>query len=143
MGLEEDDVQVGLIVAIYYLATSIGAPFFSWLADRYGRKPGLLSCLATASLGNVIMFVAGLGYSKGALIVMYLGRIVMGLGIGGVDSVVPVYSSELSSDDARGKALAQEFQANIFGLNMAFAINLALTVQLGKWSEVAWRVPIM
>ncbi|EME89061.1 uncharacterized protein MYCFIDRAFT_160228 [Pseudocercospora fijiensis CIRAD86] len=143
MGLDEESVQVGLIVAVYYLATSVGAPFFSWFADRYGRKPGLLFCLATASLGNLIMFLAGLGYSQGALIVMYLGRLVMGLGIGGVDSVVPVYSAELSSDDARGKALAQEFQANIFGLNMAFAINLALTVTLGKWNEWAWRVPII
>lgn len=48
------------------------------------------------------MFIAGLGYSQGALAVMYLGRVIMGLGVGGVDSVVPVYSSELSSDDSRG-----------------------------------------
>jgi hypothetical protein len=46
---------------------------------------------------------------------------------GGIDAVVPVYSSELSSDDARGTALAQEFQANILGLNVAFLINLLLT----------------
>jgi MFS family permease len=60
-----------------------------------------------------------------------------------VDSVVPVYSAELSSDDERGKSLAQSFQANIFGLNMAFAINLALTVTLGKSNEWAWRIPII
>jgi hypothetical protein len=54
-----------------------------------------------------------------------------------------VYSSELSSDDARGKALAQEFQWNIFGLNMAFAINLVATVHLGKQNEWAWRIPIL
>ncbi|KAI6898330.1 general substrate transporter, partial [Hortaea werneckii] len=113
------------------------------LADQYGRKPALFACLATASVGNFVMFVSGLGYSKGALAVMYLGRVIMGLGVGGVDSVVPVYSSELSSDGARGKALAQEFQSNIFGLNMAFAINLAVTVSLGKWNQWAWRIPIV
>lgn len=143
MGIEEDDPQVGVIVSVYYLGTAVGAVFFSWLADQYGRKPALFGCLAMASLGNLIMFVSGLGYSKGALAVMYLGRVVMGLGVGGVDSVVPVYSSELSSDGARGKALAQEFQSNIFGLNMAFAINLAVTVTLGKWNEWAWRIPII
>ena len=89
------------------------------------------------------MFVSGLGYSRGALPIMYLGRVIMGLGIGGVDSVVPVYSSELSSDDARGKALAQEFQSNILGLNMAFAVNLAITRALGKSNQWAWRVPII
>lgn len=143
MGIAGDDPQVGVIVAVYYLGCSVGAVFFSWLADRFGRKPSLFGCLATASLGNLIMFIAGLGYSRGALAVMYLGRVIMGLGVGGIDSVVPVYSSELSSDDARGKALAQEFQSNIFGLNMAFAINLAVTVELGKRNEWAWRIPII
>lgn len=52
------------------------------------------------------MFIAGLGYSQGALVVMYIGRVIMGLGVGGVDSVVPVYSSELSSDDSRGEKRA-------------------------------------
>ena len=143
MGIAEDDPQVGVIVSVYYLGCAIGAVFFSWIADQYGRRTGLFTCLATASLGNLVMFVSGLGYSRGALPVMYLGRVIMGLGVGGVDSVVPTYSSELSSDDARGKALAQEFQSNIFGLNMAFGINLGVTVALGKYSEWAWRIPII
>lgn len=57
--------------------------------------------------------------------------------------MVPVYSSELSNDDTRGVALAQEFQANILGLNMAFIVNLIVTHQLGKSSQWAWRTPII
>lgn len=143
MGIEESSPLVGVIVSIYYLGCAIGAVIFSYVADRFGRKPGLFACLATAALGNLIMFIAGLGYSQGALEVMFVGRVVMGIGVGGVDSVVPVYSSELSEDDSRGKALAQEFQSNIFGLNMAFAINLGITVALGKNNQWAWRVPII
>ncbi|KIW09600.1 uncharacterized protein PV09_00469 [Verruconis gallopava] len=56
----------------------------------------------------------------------------MGIGVGGVDALIPIYSSELSNDGQRGKALAQEFQMNILGLNMAFGINLAATRALGK-----------
>ncbi|KAK4634401.1 MFS-type transporter oryC [Fulvia fulva] len=143
MGIAEEDPQVGVIVAVYYLGCSVGAVLFSWLADNYGRKKALFGCLAMASLGNLIMFIAGLNGMPGALAVMYAGRVVMGLGVGGVDSVVPVYSSELSSDDARGKALAQEFQANILGLNIAFGINLAVTRALGKQNQWAWRIPII
>lgn len=143
MSLPPTSPQIGIIVSIYYLGCALGAVAFSHLADRRGRKPALLASLLAASLGNLLMFVAGLGYSRGARAVMYAGRVVMGLGVGGIDSVVPVYSSELSSDGARGKALAQEFQSNIFGLNMAFAINLAATVSLGKSNEWAWRVPIV
>ncbi|PNS20020.1 High-affinity glucose transporter [Sphaceloma murrayae] len=143
MGIASSSPIVGVIVSVYYLGCAVGAVIFSMIADRYGRKAALFGCLATASLGNLMMFVAGLGYDRGALSVMLLGRVVMGLGVGGVDSVVPVYSSELSEDESRGKALAQEFQSNIFGLNMAFAINLGITIGLGKSNQWAWRVPII
>jgi len=91
----------------------------------------------------MITFVAGLGWKTGALGVMFMGRVTMGLGVGGIDSVIPIYSSELAEDDARGKALAQEFQSNIFGLLMAYGINLGVTIALGKWSQWAWRIPII
>ena len=57
--------------------------------------------------------------------------------------MIPVYSSELAEDEARGVALAQEFQSNIFGLTMAFAINLFITIALGKQNQWAWRIPIL
>lgn len=143
MGIAWDSPIVGVVVSIYYLGCAVGAVLFSKIADVWGRKRAIFACLATASLGNAVMFVAGLGGSPGALGTMFLGRVVMGLGVGGIDSVIPIYSSELASDDARGRALAQEFQMNILGLNMAFGINLAVTRALGKWSEWAWRIPIV
>lgn len=136
MKISSDSTLVGVIVAIYYLGCAVGAVLASSYADAYGRKKSIFACLATAALGNILMFVSGLGYENGALAVMMLGRIVMGLGVGGIDAVVPTYSSELSESEARGKALAQEFQMNIFGLNMAFGINLGVTIALGKENEV-------
>lgn len=143
MGIAESSPIVGIIVAVYYLGCALGAVLFSKLSDELGRKKAITLCLATASLGNFVMFISGLGYAKGALAVMLTGRVVMGLGVGGIDSVIPTYSSELSRDEARGKAMAQEFQSNIFGLLMAFGINLAVTEALGKSSQWAWRLPII
>ncbi|KAF2097960.1 MFS monosaccharide transporter-like protein [Rhizodiscina lignyota] len=143
MGIEYNSPIVGVIVSVYYLGCALGAVIFSKVADRWGRKKAIFACLTMASLGNAIMFIAGLRGMKGALAVMILGRVVMGLGVGGIDSVIPIYSAELASDEARGRALAQEFQMNIFGLNMAFAINLLATRALGKRSQWAWRVPII
>ncbi|RAL59027.1 hypothetical protein DID88_009056 [Monilinia fructigena] len=82
-------------------------------------------------------------WKGGALGCMIAGRIIMGLGVGGIDATIPVYSSELSSDGARGRALAQEFQMNIFGLLMAYSINLGVTIGLGKDNQWAWRNPII
>lgn len=139
MGIAEEDPLVGVIVSVYYLGCAIGAVLASLLADKAGRKPSIFACLAVTSLGNLLMFIVGLGFSRGAMTTMFIGRIVMGLGVGGIDSVIPVYSSELNSDGGRGEAMAKEFQSNIFGLNMAFAINLAVTNLLGKDNE--WGLP--
>jgi len=87
------------------------------------------------------MFVSGLSmigtsaWHGGALGCMLAGPVILGLGVGGIDAVVPVYSGELSSDNARGRELAQEFQMNIFGLLMAYSINLGVTNGLGKDSK--------
>jgi MFS family permease len=95
------------------------------------------------------MFVSGLSmdgsssWNGAAIACMLVGRVVMGLGVGGIDAVIPVYSSELSSDGARGRALAQEFQMNIFGLLMAYGINLGVTIGLGNENQWAWRIPII
>ncbi|CAF9920970.1 MAG: hypothetical protein ALECFALPRED_001680 [Alectoria fallacina] len=139
MGIDGEDPLVGVIVSVYYLGCAVGAIFASLLADKGGRKPSIFACLAVTSLGNLFMFIAGLGYTKGAMTIMFLGRIIMGLGVGGIDAVIPVYSSELNSEGGRGEALAKEFQSNIFGLNMAFAINLAVTNGLGKDNQ--WETP--
>ncbi|KIW89651.1 uncharacterized protein Z519_09807 [Cladophialophora bantiana CBS 173.52] len=131
MGIAGNSALVGLVVSVYYLGCALGAVLASRFADGKGRKSGIFVCLATASLGNLLMFGAGMGQmgQKGALVTMIGGRVVMGLGV-----VVPVYSSELQEDDARGTALAQEFQANIFGLNMAYILNVGVTHSLGKWN---------
>ena len=135
MGIGGDDPLVGIIVSVYYLGCAVGGITASLLADKGGRKPSIFACLAVTAIGNLLMFIAGLGFKQGAMSVMLVGRIVMGLGVGGIDSVIPVYSSELNSDGGRGEALAKEFQSNIFGLNMAFAINLGVTSALGKSNQ--------
>ena len=84
MGISEDSSLVGLIVSVYYLGCAVGAVLFSAWADRFGRKSSMFACLATSSVGNLIMFISGLGYKNQALLVMFLGRIIMGLGVGGI-----------------------------------------------------------
>lgn len=132
MGIAEEDPLVGIIVSVYYLGCAVGSVLGSLLADRRGRKLSIFISLLVTVLGNLLMFISGLGFKEGALALMLSGRIIMGLGAGAVDSVIPVYSSELNSAGGRGKALAQEFQSNIFGLVVAFGLNLVMTNTLGK-----------
>jgi hypothetical protein len=67
--------------------------------------------------------------------------------------VIPVYSSELSSDGARGRALAQEFQMNIFdllmvwgaaGLGVSFLLLTligGLTTSYPRFPPLAFEIP--
>ena len=144
MGIDGEDPLVGVIVSVYYLGCAVGSVLASLLADKRGRKPSIFACLAVTAAGNLLMFISGLGFQTGAMTLMFLGRIIMGLGVGGIDSVIPLYSSELNSDGGRGKALAKEFQSNIFGLLMAFGINLGVTNLLGKsnqWGNISVPLP--
>jgi MFS family permease len=138
MQIKKESPIVGIIGSEYYLGCTIGAVIASWLADKKGRRPSIFTCLATTTLGNLLMFVSGISnngsspWNGGALACMLAGRVVMGLGVGGIDAVIPVYSSELSSDGARGRALAQEFQMNIFGLLMDILSISELPLASGK-----------
>ncbi|KAI1146425.1 general substrate transporter [Nemania diffusa] len=149
MAIAGDSPIVGIIVSVYYLGCTIGAVLASYWADKKGRKPSISACLATSIVGNLLMFVAGMSpsgsspWNGAAIAFMIAGRIILGLGVGGIDVTIPVYSAELTGDKSRGRALAQEFQMNIFGLLAAFSLNLGVTIALGKDSQWAWRIPIV
>ncbi|KAI1391878.1 general substrate transporter [Hypoxylon trugodes] len=150
MGIEDTSILLGVIVAIYYIGCTFGAIVASHFADSRGRKWAVVMCLFASIFGNLLMFIPGIypikeddTWKGWSLRLMLIGRFVLGLGVGGIDAVIPVYSSELSKDGARGSALAKEFQANIFGLLLAFALNLFLTIGLGKNNQWAWRIPII
>lgn len=74
--------MVGIIVSVYYLGCAVGAVIASWFSNIYGRRPGIYATLLTASLGNLIMFIAGIRGAPGGLATMLVGRIIMGLGVG-------------------------------------------------------------
>lgn len=97
MQISKESTIVGVIVSVYYIGCAIGAVIASWLADKEGRKPSIFICLATTSLGNLLMFISGLTtdgnsspWSGWAIWCMLAGRVVMGLGVGGIDAVIPV-----------------------------------------------------
>ncbi|KAI1098124.1 general substrate transporter [Jackrogersella minutella] len=150
MAIPADSPLVGVIVSVYYLGCVIGAVAASSLADRKGRKISITACLIMSIIGNILMFIPGIypwdsdsSWSGSSRVFMLAGRVILGIGIGGIDAVIPIYSSELSKDNARGSALAVEFQGNIGGLLLAFVLNLVLTRTLGKDSNWAWRIPII
>jgi MFS family permease len=95
MGISEEDPMVGIIVSVYYLGCAAGAVIGSWFSDLKGRRLAILATLLTSSIGNLIMFFAGLGGMPGAKATMLIGRIVMGMGVGTCTSPSPAVMTRI------------------------------------------------
>jgi MFS family permease len=78
---------------------AIGALFTHWLADRSGR-------IRAIQISAAICAVSGAIQAGSAHIAMFLvGRFVSGLGVGLIVTLVPIYQSEISPAESRGKVV--------------------------------------
>ncbi len=119
----------GFAIASALYGTVIGSLFGGWPTEHLGRKKTLfwigllylISAVGSALAHDVYTFIAA--------------RFAGGLGIGISTVAAPLYISEISPPEKRGR-LAGMFQFNIvFGILMAFLSN-RLLVDVG---ENAWR----
>jgi MFS family permease len=110
----------GLAMGAALWGTVLGSLIGSWPTDRFGRKKTLL-CIG-------LLFVVGSLWSAfanevfGFMIARFLG----GIAIGVSTVAAPLYISEISPPESRGR-LAGMFQFNIvFGILIAFVSNSLL-----------------
>ena len=107
--------QAVLVIAAYYVAQILAAPWLGELSDRLGRRPILLISQAGTIISYLLLVAAvplgalfdhaGLQFGvAGGLAVIYLARILDGL-TGGNISVAQAYASDISTPEARTRAL--------------------------------------
>ena len=82
MGISGESPWVGVIVSVHYIGTAMGAFLGSWWANKKGRRASIFTGIATASVGNILMFITGLGAVGSGKSLMIIGRLIMGIGIG-------------------------------------------------------------
>ncbi|MDB5012914.1 MAG: transporter [Daejeonella sp.] len=119
----------GLTISIALVGTVIGSLLGSKPSDRFGRKNTLmfvavaflLSALGTALATNWYIFL--------------IFRLFGGLGVGVSSVTAPIYISEVSPADKRGRLVAL-FQFNIvFGILISYLSNYLLS----QGGEASWR----
>ena len=123
------DQMHGLAVSMALWGTVLGSLFGAWPADRFGRKPTLLSV-------GVLYFVSAVWSALATDVSsLMIARLVGGLGVGVSTVVAPLYIAEITPPERRGR-LAGLFQLNIvLGILMALFSNFLL----GDVNENAWR----
>ncbi|MBD0784859.1 MFS transporter [Vibrio sp. Y2-5] len=104
------NIQLSSWIAIgYMLAGAASVPVYGWLGDQYGRKKMLMIALCIFALGSVL---CALAVSMHGLV---FGRIVQGLGSGGLMSLSQALISEYVPPRQRAKF--QGYFASLFALS--------------------------
>ncbi len=121
----------GLAISMALWGTVIGAIFGGIPTAKYGRKKTLIAV-------GFLYFVSAVGSGLAPDVISFMiARFIGGLGVGASTVAAPMFISEISPSDSRGR-LAGMFQFNIvFGILVAFVSNYFF----GKFmnAESAWR----
>lgn len=126
-------VELGSMVAILEIGAFISSLMVGRIGDMLGRRKTIL-------YGSLIFVVGGaLQTFATGLYMMLLGRIIAGLGVGTLSTIVPVYQSEISPPHNRGRMGCIEFTGNILGYAVSVWVDYFCSYIKGHWS---WRVPL-
>jgi sugar porter (SP) family MFS transporter len=110
--------QQGTVVSVLLLGAIVGALSAGRVADRLGRKKTLGLVALIFALGIAIAALAS-GYAM-----ILVGRVIMGLGVGGVSAIVPTYLSEISPAQIRGRVLTLNQLLITVGLLVSYLVDL-------------------
>jgi sugar porter (SP) family MFS transporter len=125
--------QVGTMVAILEVGAFISSLAVGRVGDIIGRRRTIL-------YGSCIFFVGGaLQTTATSMTMMMVGRIIAGLGVGALSTIVPVYQSEISPPHNRGKLACIEFSGNIIGYTTSVWVDYGCGFIESNYS---WRIPL-
>ena len=94
----QKEFVVSLALAGSFIASLAAGP----LQDKIGRKRTIIIADILFTAGAALMAAAP------SLVILMIGRFVVGLGIGTASLVVPVYLSEVSPTEMRGSVVAAD-----------------------------------
>lgn len=122
-----------MMVAILEIGAFISSLSVGKIGDILGRRRTIL-------YGAIIFIVGGaLQTFANGMAMMLLGRIIAGLGVGTLSTIVPVYQSEISPPHNRGKLACIEFSGNILGYAASVWVDYFCSFIRNNW---AWRIPL-
>jgi major inositol transporter-like SP family MFS transporter len=122
----------GIVTSSLLLGAALGAFLGGRISDRRGRRTMILWLAVLFAIGTLICtFAPGVA-------IMVIGRVVLGLAVGGASVTVIAYLSEVSPAERRGRLVTQNELMIVSGQLLAFVCNAVLG---GLWGESGgvWR----
>lgn len=140
--------ELGWVVSSALLGTIFGCIVAGTITDSLGRKKALILaalCLTLSALGSMLppQFLGDLDNAHWitadvdlAFNVLILVRIIGGIGVGITSVVAPIYISELSLPQSRGKMVSLYQLSITLGILLAFLIDWIVLNQAGDRAGV-------
>ncbi|MDH7639259.1 MFS transporter [Sphingomonas oryzagri] len=125
-----DRAALGVVLSMELIGMAIGAFLLGALADRMGRRPTILACLAIMASG---MGVASL--ATGVVMLSSL-RLFTGLGIGGMLAATNAIVAECSNARRRNLSVAIMAGGYPMGAIVGGSIASALLAATGRWQTI-------
>lgn len=125
--------QVSMLTSSSLLAVALGAALFGRLGDHLGRR-------RVYGLEAVLMIIGALVSALAPnFTVLLIGRLVLGLGIGGDYPASGVLMTEYANRRNRGRLVGLTFVFYVFGQVTAYLASL-LVLAVGVPDGLAWRL---
>lgn len=125
---------IGNMVAILEIGALVSSLLVGRLGEKWGRR-------RTIKYGSIVFVIGGLFQGLAdKLTHLIFGRLISGLGVGLLSTIVPIYQSEISPPHNRGKLACIEFTGNIVGYAASVWIDYGCSFIEGNAS---WRIPLL
>ncbi|HWL46619.1 MAG TPA: MFS transporter [Sphingomonadaceae bacterium] len=95
-----DRAQLGIVLSMELIGMAVGSLFLGGVADRAGRRPTILGCLAVMATGMLLCTIAH------NIIVLCILRFGTGLGIGGLLAATNAVTAEYANKKRRSLAVS-------------------------------------
>mmetsp|Transcript_10152 Transcript_10152/g.12920 ORF Transcript_10152/g.12920 Transcript_10152/m.12920 type:complete len:515 (+) Transcript_10152:142-1686(+) len=131
--MDLSETQVEIFIGSINLFAMVGSLASGYISDAYGRR-GTFKVAAVGFVVGVLTMATAQSFA-----VLMLGRVLVGIGVGFGLAIDPLYISELSPPEHRGRLVTwSEFSINV-GILLGFSSGLAF---YGLEPDAAWRLMV-
>ncbi|KAF2475048.1 MFS quinate transporter-like protein QutD [Lindgomyces ingoldianus] len=133
---EQNDVSSNL-TSIYSAGGFFGALFMFFSLELLGRRMTVIISDAIFIFGAILCTVP-----THQLGLIYAGRLLTGLGVGGIAAVSPIYIAEIAPPAIRGRLTGFFESFYQTGAVIGFWINYGIVHNIDTNKTIAWRIPM-
>ena len=126
-------ITEGVVTSSLLFGAALGAVTIGRLSDAWGRRRTILLLAVLFFVGTIICV------SAPSFEVLVIGRVLLGLAVGGASAVVPVFRAELAPYEIRGSLSGRNEVMIVSGQLAAFVVNAIIGNVLGHVDGV-WRI---